>query len=183
MTDDVATRIWLDASTQPHIEAGWRGIYREIAQATGERTPRCDRSGRCCHFEQFGHRMYVTGLEVATFLKRLNRTISPADLARAERDGACPFLEHGECSVHDIRPMGCRIYFCDPQAQEWQNELYERSHQRATELHTDHAIPYRYGEWRRMLGLVLGAEEVAAAEANSPSARASHRFVDVTITR
>lgn len=29
----------------------------------------------------------------------------------------CPFLVHGECSVYDVRPMGCRMFFAKGKAE------------------------------------------------------------------
>jgi hypothetical protein len=53
--------------------------------------------------------------------------------------------------VHPIRPFGCRIFFCDATATEWQNEQYERFHARIKRLHEELAIPYFYVEWRLAL--------------------------------
>ena len=68
----------------------------------------------------------------------------------AERRGDCPLLEEGMCSVHQIRPFGCRSYFCDPRAN-WQEASYERWHQQVRRLHDALELPYVYGEWRTML--------------------------------
>ena len=50
-----------------------------------------------------------------------------------------------------MRPLGCRIYFCDPRAAGWQEDLSERTLARLRALHDAHDVPYRYGEWRTML--------------------------------
>ena len=52
--------------------------------------------------------------------------------------------------------MGCRVFFCDATAAQWQREVYEEFHGRLKELHRDLSIPYTYVEWRlacRELGL------------------------------
>lgn len=69
--------------------------------------------------------------------------------------GDCPFQVGHLCGVHKIKPLGCRVYFCDRSAQAWQHDLAERMHERIKALHTTHTIPYRYGEWRSMLAMFV----------------------------
>ena len=47
--------------------------------------------------------------------------------------------------------MGCRLYFCDPNAQAWQNTVYETYHARLQALHAEFGVPYEYLEWRAAL--------------------------------
>jgi hypothetical protein len=68
--------------------------------------------------------------------------------------GSCPFLAHGLCSVHAIRPFGCRIFFCDPDASQWQQQAYERYHGRLKKMHEELKVPYHYVEWREALSAV-----------------------------
>jgi len=178
--DDRLAQLWHEQATRPEIDSAFRALYDDIARATDARSPRCDQSGRCCHFDRFGHRLYSTGLEVASFLRKLNRPVSAHELARSEREGVCPFLVDGLCSVHNMRPMGCRIYFCDPTASDWQNDLYERSHQRIAALHEEQDIPYRYGEWRQMLSLCTG--DGLNRSSSADNATPSPKLVHVRIT-
>ena len=60
----------------------------------------------------------------------------------------CPFQVERLCSVHAIRPLGCRIFFCDPDAQAWQGSVYEQYHDEVRQLHDGRGIAYRYLEWR-----------------------------------
>jgi hypothetical protein len=55
--------------------------------------------------------------------------------------------------------MGCRVFFCEPGAEAWQRETYERFHRRMQKLHETHGLAYRYMEWRAAL-----AEAQEAAE-------------------
>jgi Fe-S-cluster containining protein len=57
----------------------------------------------------------------------------------------------GLCSVHPIRPFGCRIFFCDPTAGDWQQQQYELFHAELKQLHDQFEIPYLYLEWRTAL--------------------------------
>jgi Fe-S-cluster containining protein len=77
----------------------------------------------------------------------------PADLEAALARGGCPFQVRNLCGVHAIKPLGCRVYFCDKSAQAWQGELSERLLGEIRGIHDRFAVPYRYGEWRAMLGM------------------------------
>jgi Fe-S-cluster containining protein len=161
---------WLTSVSQPQIAAALESIYAQAAAAIEARKPVCTASGRCCHFEAHGHRLYVTGLEAAYTLSRLPTapggtgvppvstasTSSPPALSlpiiqAACAAGTCPYLSGTLCTVHTIKPLACRTYYCDPTAQEWQHELTERLLGELRALHDRHNIEYRYGEWRDML--------------------------------
>jgi len=133
---------WLAAVANPAIARELETIYAKTAAAIVERKPVCVASGRCCHFEAHGHRLYVTGLEAAYTVSRatggLSGEAAPASarlslpilntqsLSAAHTAGTCPYLSGTLCTVHSIKPLACRTYYCDPTAQEWQHELTER---------------------------------------------------------
>jgi len=108
----------------------------------------------------------VTGLEAAVTTTRAagEREASLLPLAPAS-PGACPFQEGNLCGVHSVRPLGCRVYFCDRSAQAWQHELSERMQERIRRLHDEAAIPYRYAEWRWLLELVRCADATSYSAA------------------
>jgi Fe-S-cluster containining protein len=83
-------------------------------------------------------------------------SLTQIDAAKARGD--CPFLERNLCGAHTIKPLGCRVYFCDASAQDWQHELTERALERIRALHDRHGLSYRYGEWRAMLAWVVSDE-------------------------
>ena len=145
---------WQRAVTVGGLGPALEAIYAEATKAIAERGPACWASGRCCHFEQYGHRLYVTGLEAAYTVARWNAgrptPLTIAGVETAHEAGGCPFQRMNLCEAHAIKPLGCRVYFCDRTAQEWQNTLLEALHARVKALHTPD-IPYEYGEWRFML--------------------------------
>lgn len=145
---------WRDAAARPAIADAIAALYRELDAAVQARGPTCWLSGRCCNFDAFGHRLYVTGLEIAWLLRQ-----RPLD-AHAAGSG-CPFQQARLCGVHAIRPMGCRIFFCQEGTAGWQHEFYESFLARLRGLHDDHAIDYRYMEWRA--GLADAARDGAFA--------------------
>jgi Fe-S-cluster containining protein len=151
-----SARAWLDAAARPEVATELEAVYDYIAAAVESRGPRCWVSGRCCHFEASGHRLYVTGLEAAYTLRR-SRAITAGDVRAARDTGGCPYQEDGRCGVHQVRPLGCRVYFCDHTAAEWQRELSERALRLVRDLHERHGIEYRYAEWRGLLGELLAA--------------------------
>jgi hypothetical protein len=147
VNEPALARAWLEAAARDDVAAELEGVYDYIAAAVESRGPACWASGRCCHFEQAGHLLYVTGLETAYALLKAGRDAAQ----RAEPGGPCPFQEENLCGAHPARPLGCRVYFCDRSAQDWQRDLSERALITVRSLHERHGVEYRYGEWRAML--------------------------------
>jgi Fe-S-cluster containining protein len=135
----------MEASARPEARQAVGRVYADLQQRIDERRPICVMSGRCCRFDEFGHRLYVTTAELAAFVAEL------AELKGAiakPQVGGCAFQKGKVCGVHAIRPMGCRVFFCDATATEWQRGVYEEFHRRLKELHGELSIPYAYMEWR-----------------------------------
>lgn len=157
--DESDARAWLAAAARPSVSERLEAIYGMIADQVSAHVPVCVASGRCCNFESYGHRLYVTGLEAAWCIQQLgpeHPELSPAAVADAVRRGGCPFQIGTLCGVHAIKPVGCRTYFCDPRAEGWKEALTERAHGMVKDLHEASSIPYRYMEWRAMLSLFAG---------------------------
>jgi Fe-S-cluster containining protein len=114
-------------------------LYADLGRELDARNPKCELSGRCCRFRDFGHQLWTTDLE-------LDYLASKSGPPSREADGACPYLEGGRCGVREHRMLGCRVYFCDPGFKDEMGPLYERYHRRVKEIHVRHGIPYAYGE-------------------------------------
>ena len=134
-------------------------VYEDLAEAINERKPVCNTSGRCCRFEEFGHRLYVTTIELAAFVYELE--LGSAKPQPSWDGTGCPFQISGLCGVHAIRPFGCRIFFCDPSSTQWQQNQYERFHARLKSLHETLKVPYFYVEWRSALRSLSLVADVA----------------------
>jgi Fe-S-cluster containining protein len=164
----------MEASARPEVREAVQRTYADVQAEIDRRRPVCVASGRCCRFEEYGHRLFVTTAEMATFVHDLasahgdgEASVEPnvscagtirlgGSLALPQAIGpGCPFQEGKLCSVHNIRPFGCRIFFCDATATEWQQEQYERFHARLKRLHGEMDVPYSYMEWRAALATVL----------------------------
>lgn len=148
---------WLDAVRRTEIECAIEDVHREISERIESRDPVCTASGRCCNFERYGHRLYTTGLEAALTLDRLptQRALAAGDVDRALGEGTCPFVVDRLCGVHPVRPAGCRVYFCDPTADIWVNELAESASDRIKRIHDEFGIEYRYMEWRALQAMFV----------------------------
>jgi len=149
---DFLTRAVRSASLRPQAMSAVDELYGAVQAEIDRRRPVCVVSGRCCRFDEFGHRLYVTTLELAHFLHHL-----PPAQPRSDNPGGCPFQLQKLCTVHSFRPFGCRIFFCDASSTEWQNQMYEHFHADLKRLHETVDVPYFYMEWRAALEIVLPA--------------------------
>src|SRR5437868_14927700 len=98
MTDDLRRRVL--------------AIYAETDAAVAAAGPKCDASGRCCRFKEWGHVLFLSGLESEVLLES-----APAFQPPVSAD-FCPFQKENLCTAREPRPLGCRIYFCDPAYQD-----------------------------------------------------------------
>ena len=152
--DPQFSRIVKEAGQRPEVIEAVRRLYADVQREIDARRPLCVISGRCCRFEEFGHRLFVTTAEVAAFIRELPGLQSKAAASGAWDGTGCPFQSNKMCTVHAIRPFGCRMFFCDATSTEWQNQTYEHFHARLKRLHEELAVPYFYVEWRRALRLL-----------------------------
>jgi len=124
----------------------------------------CKASGRCCKFEAYGHRLYVTAAEMVYFagieaerkaqpahVHGNDKAVSLPQFFAAETQAGCPYQVQGLCTAREARPLGCRLYFCDENAQHWQAEVYEKYHAQLRAVHEQFGLDYRYLEWRAAL--------------------------------
>ena len=96
-------------------------VYAEVDAAIAAASPRCDASGRCCRFTEYGHTLFLSHFEAELLLEG-----APPYDAPVTRDG-CPFQVNNLCTARDARPIGCRVYFCDPSYQETGNRITEEA--------------------------------------------------------
>jgi hypothetical protein len=113
-------------------------VYAEVDAAVRASGVRCDASGRCCRFKEWGHVLYLSGIEAEFLLET-----APPYATPVSPDG-CPFQVEKLCTARDERPLGCRIYFCDPSYQETGNALTEASLAKLKLLSDEHGMEWRY---------------------------------------
>ncbi|WP_337175491.1 hypothetical protein [Paludisphaera sp.] len=121
-----------------------RILYRELDAAVAEAAPVCALSGRCCRFEEYGHTLFLSAPEAALLLADAPPPSRPLD------DGqTCPWQDHaGRCTAREARPLGCRVYFCDPAYEGRAPEITERFISRMKALVADRGWPWGYGPLR-----------------------------------
>ncbi|HZL98954.1 MAG TPA: hypothetical protein VFD43_01765 [Planctomycetota bacterium] len=112
-------------------------LYARVDAEIAARRPRCELSGRCCDFPTSGQRLYATDLESGYAL-------AAAGGAPPAPSGSCPWYADGLCRNRAGRPLGCRVYFCDPAWEPDMPAVYERYHAELRALHERFGLPYRY---------------------------------------
>jgi len=99
-----------------------RGLLRLYAELDAEIAPlmeTCSGCGACCDFATHDHVLFVTELERALLVAR--RGSGNPDAV----PGRCPYQAGAVCSARDVRPLGCRTFFCDEAAGERGRRLHE----------------------------------------------------------
>lgn len=178
MHDDLPQAVFA-AAERDDVAAAVAAVYAAVGEAIDLRKPICRTSGKCCRFEEYGHRLYVTTLELAAFVRgtrvwpvnlpgrpqeALGRdsgvtsgderaqfslpVVNVRPTATSWNGQGCPYQIDGLCGVHDIRPFGCRIFYCDATSTRWQQDQYELFHAELRRLHESLDVPYHYVEWR-----------------------------------
>lgn len=122
----------------PELRAAVLDVYAAADAAVAAAGPRCDSSGRCCRFAEYGHTLFISHFEAELLLEA-----APPYQRPVSRDG-CPFQVDNLCTARDARPLGCRIYFCDPAYQETGNAVTEDALAKLKRLADEHDTGWRY---------------------------------------
>jgi hypothetical protein len=133
----------LAADARPQL----RAIYGELDEAVAELAPVCRLSGRCCRFEEYGHTLFLSAAEAAVLIADAPPPVRPFD-----RGETCPWQDRGgRCTARDARPLGCRVYFCDPRHDDQAPILTERFLSRLKNLADQRGWPWDYAPLHRHL--------------------------------
>ena len=98
----------------------------------------CSACGKCCDFEGFGHKLFVTTPELMYLAANLG-----AENIKPMTAGRCPYNIKDKCSVYEHRFSGCRIFSCNGDL-DFQNELSEKALKKFKTICEQFIIPYRY---------------------------------------
>lgn len=122
-------------------------LYRDLDAEVSLAGPTCELSGRCCRFQEYGHTLFLSAPEAEYLLSHAPPPARPLD------DGAtCPWQDaRGACTAREARPLGCRVYFCDPSYQQTAHELSERYIARLKRLVGSLSLPWGYAPLHRHL--------------------------------
>jgi Fe-S-cluster containining protein len=113
-------------------------LYAEVDAAVAAAGPRCDASGRCCRFKEYGHTLFISSLEADVLLA------AAPPYARPVSTDYCPFQIDNLCTAREPRPLGCRVYFCDPAYQDTAHAITETYLRRLKEIAAEHGTGWQY---------------------------------------
>ena len=96
--------------------------------------------GKCCDFDSYDHRLFVTSPEIEYLTAKIGR-----DNIKPMTNGRCPYNINGRCTIHENRFAACRIFCCRGD-KDFQNQLSEATLAKLKALCDELEIPYRYLE-------------------------------------
>jgi hypothetical protein len=110
----------------------------------------CRSCGKCCDFEGFDHRLFITPPELRYLAANLGaENIKPMPSSR------CPYNVDGKCSVYEYRFSGCRIFCCNADVN-FQSKLSEEALEKLKSICIEFKIPYRYTDLAAALNSLAG---------------------------
>lgn len=118
-------------------------VYRRLDEQldrADEAAGACDACGRCCDFDAYDHRLFVTTPELMHLAANLD-----GEMTGVMVSGRCPYNVQGKCVVYDYRFAGCRIFCCRGDAN-LQSELSESAITKFKSICTEFDIAYRYSD-------------------------------------
>ena len=120
-------------------------LYEEVDREVAAAGPICIASGRCCRFKEYGHVLFVSNLEASVLLADAPAYDTPvtADF--------CPFQRENLCTARGPRPLGCRVYYCDPTYQARSSVITEEYLARLKKLAEECGINWRYAPLHQFL--------------------------------
>ena len=101
---------------------------------------RCDACGKCCDFDDFDHRLFVTTPELLYLAANLG-----AERVKRMSTNRCPYNVADKCSVYKYRFAGCRVFCCKAD-KDFQSRLSESALDKFKSLCKEYRVPYRYAD-------------------------------------
>jgi hypothetical protein len=120
-------------------------LYQEVDVEVRAAGPVCMASGRCCRFKEYGHVLFLSNLEAEVLLSAAPPYSQPVSA------DFCPFQKENLCTAREPRPLGCRIYFCDPAYQDAMKDITEKYVRRLKELAAQQGVEWRYAPLHHFL--------------------------------
>jgi len=121
------------------IAASVRKVYDWIDTQIEMLSPVCSACGKCCLFDEFGHKLFITSVEIICLNTILDGNIPPAAAGR------CPFQNKNLCSIRKHRFAACRIFFCSLD-EDAMSRIYEQSLKMLKQITLQYNIAYQYLE-------------------------------------
>lgn len=121
----------------PDLRIAIQTIYERADAAVNKAGPRCEASGRCCRFAEYGHTLFLSQIEAEYLLES-------APSFTEVNSATCPFQVERLCTAREPRPLGCRVYFCEPNYQEEGQRISEQGIRELKALADEQGLPWRY---------------------------------------
>jgi Fe-S-cluster containining protein len=121
-------------------------MYREVDRDVAAAGPVCVASGRCCRFKEYGHTLFLSNLEAEVLLA----ACPPYDPLTVTAD-FCPFQQGNLCTAREPRPLGCRVYYCDPNYQETGVRISETYIRRLKQIADQEGVAWQYAPLHQFL--------------------------------
>ncbi len=151
MTDAPIVAAVHAARACPELLAALAELYAQLDAELATAAPQCRMCGKCCDFQAFGHRLYVSTAELALL------TGQPTPAPSADDAPVCPYQQASQCAARAGRTLGCRAFFCEVD----DSDLYERFHERIRALHDECGVPYVYVELGRAIASLSPSGKMA----------------------
>jgi Fe-S-cluster containining protein len=116
-------------------------IYRRLdlqIHDNGSLSGVCRACGKCCDFDDFDHRLFVTTPELMYLAAKL-----AGEKMKPMNGGRCPYNIDGECSIYEYRFAGCRVFCCKGDA-DFQSGLSESAVKKFKSACAEFGVPYKY---------------------------------------
>jgi hypothetical protein len=143
------------------VMADMADFYDRLDHQIADHRPLCWNRGACCHFGKFDHRLFVTPLELAHFIRHTDEPV------RRPTSDHCPYQHDGQCHARAARPMGCRIFHCEAVSQSWQGPLTENSLDSLRNRHDRLGVEYAYVDWINALEQLSAGPKPATVDSSS----------------
>jgi len=174
-----------DLRSDPNLKvddalAALNDLYAQVDSEIASLAPVCQLSARCCRFREYGHDLFVSRLELEAWL-RSGETAVSADSWRPGEN--CPWQSaSGLCEARLGRPLGCRVYFCDPNFAEAMPEITEKAIAQIKRITTQAGMQWDYRPahrhlsetermWRTPLSARMAGKDVASTSGDVLSSR------------
>jgi|SRR5579864_6130192 len=140
-------------------------LYADLDAAVARVGPVCRLSGRCCRFDEHGHTLFLSAPEFAILLAD-----APAPVRPLDEGASCPWQDSlGRCIARDARPLGCRVYYCDPDFENQAPELSEQFITKLKQLAEKHGLPWSYAALHQHLHLAQQEGRFSSPSLPSPA--------------
>jgi Fe-S-cluster containining protein len=124
----------------PEVAGQLRILFNDLDAEVAGHSPRCALSGNCCRFKEYDHTLFLSKVEADYLL-----ALAPAPVRPLDEGQTCPWQDlAGRCTAREARPLGCRVFFCDPEYEPHAGPITEHYLARLKRTCEEHGLPWGY---------------------------------------